>query len=80
MVQSEINFTGGNYRVEKLSPQQKKLLALFAGGGWVSNSQIVHQTRILKYTGRISELRQKGYNIVCVEKHKSGLSYYRLEA
>jgi len=63
----------------KLSPQCRKLLSLLEGGQRVSNSEIVHQTRILKYTGRISELRKKGINIVCVEKHKSGLSYYRLE-
>lgn len=63
----------------RLSPQCKKLLALFEGGARVSNSEIVHETRILKYTGRISELRVKGYNIVCIERHKSGLSYYKLE-
>ena len=74
MVQGSLAFD------RKLSPQQKKLLALFADGQRVSNSEIVHNTRILKYTGRISELRAKGFNIVCVEKHKSGLSYYRLEA
>jgi hypothetical protein len=62
----------------RLSRQNAVILARLQQGP-VSNDELSRIAR--KYTGRLSELRQAGYTICCFAKdHKTGLSWYRLEA
>ncbi len=47
--------------------------------GPVSNAEIVHKLRMLKYTGRLSEIRRKGFNVLATKvADKRGVFIYQL--
>ena len=70
MTQAELSFDGKKYPAligQKLRIYQVLLLALkndpFKNGGWLPNWFFANEMHILKYTGRLSEMRQKGIGL-----------------
>ena len=43
--------------------QHDRILQSLSSGEWVECFKLVYDSRCLAYTGRITELRQKGYTI-----------------
>jgi hypothetical protein len=63
---------------KRLSSQCQRILALLCEQGMATNSELAAIS--LKYTSRISDLRQAGYPVVCRENNKTtGRSVYVLE-
>lgn len=61
----------------RLSRQCADILARLQQGP-ATNDELSRISR--KYTSRISDLRQRGYVVICTRQdHKSGLTEYRLE-
>lgn len=61
----------------RLSRQCREILALLRERREVSNAELAAVA--LKYTGRISEIRQAGYDVRVVRRDRdSGLTHYRL--
>lgn len=62
----------------RLRGQNGKILARLQRGP-ATNDELSHIAR--KYTSRISDLRDAGYNVVCFDEDKrTGVTWYRLEA
>lgn len=59
----------------RLSGQNATILHLLRQGS-CTNVELARVS--LKYTSRISDLRAAGYTVVC-ERHKGGVTIYRLE-
>jgi ribosomal protein L32E len=76
MVESERSWEGLESR--RLSNQNRQILERLRRGD-ATNHELVKIA--LKYNARISELRDSGYNVVCIENNKStGIATYRLVA
>lgn len=61
----------------KNSQNYRLLMRLLSGP--ISNWQIVHQLKILKYTSRIWDIRQRRFDIICwAVPDRPGLYVYQL--
>ncbi len=60
----------------RLKAQCDKILEYLTMKAFVTNTELAQIA--LKYTGRISDLRKRGYVIKCVLNRDTGVSVYRL--
>ena len=61
----------------KLTKQQAKVLQLIVDGGGQTKNYHFHRAYVMNYTARISELRQKGFDIRC-HHVKRGVKRYEV--
>lgn len=64
--------------IDRMSPQNKKLLERLQIGEWVSNVEIVKELYILRASERIRELRKMGYEIESRRVEGKPYQEYRL--
>ena len=72
-----VNASVNPVEAPRLSRQCRLILERLRANGTATNRELSEIA--LKYTGRLSELRQAGYDVRVVQRdHESGLNTYRL--